>query len=214
MTGSEDKSDDTSAYLRVARRVLAQAPDAVSSRIMRRWQDGEQKKKRERGSSSWRGNVDATLYLEAGEYDRETGSAPPTLSTLKVRDAERPAPLLLRWQRVTLNEGDPRGQPLTSGVIERDRRSADDLADESRQSEEAKTREDDIKTLLAIAERPTLATSQNQLRLLLGGRKDVIGESLSRLIRRGWLTLPEKQRQPYQVTPAGLDALNGGAPNS
>ena len=211
MTGSEDASDHTSAYLRVARRVLAETPDAACVLAHHAgWQDGEQKKKRERGSSSWRGNVDATLYLEAGEYDRETGSAPLTLTTLKVRDAERPAPLRMIRQRVTLNESDPRGQPVTSCVIERETRSLDDIEAEGRKNEEAASRTLDLKTLRVIAERPSRATSQNQLRLLVGVRKLDVGECLSRLIQRGWVTLPEKQRQPYQVTPAGLSALNGG----
>ena len=51
--------------------------------------------RRERGSSAWRGNCDATLYLEAGKYDPKRGEAQLTLTALKVRDTERPAPLHL-----------------------------------------------------------------------------------------------------------------------
>lgn len=212
MTGSEDSSDHTSAYLRVARRVLAQAPDAACVLAHHAgWQDGEQKKKRERGSSSWRGNVDATLYLEAGEYNKDTGTASLTLSTLKVRDAERPAPLRLLRRRVTLNESDPRGQPLTSCVIERDTRSIDDLKAEAAAALELTTTDLDLKTLRVLASRPTQATSQDQLRVLLGRRRDAVVESLSRVIQNGWVSLPETQRQPYQLTTAGLEALNGGA---
>ena len=48
----------------------------------------------------WR--LHATLYLEAGDYDAERGEAALTLRTLKVRDAERPAPLRLVRRRVEL----------------------------------------------------------------------------------------------------------------
>lgn len=212
MVGSEDSSEHVSAYLRVARRVLAQAPEAACVLAHHAgWQDGETKKKRERGSSSWRGNVDATLYLEAGAYNEHDRTAPLTLTTLKIRDSERPAPIHLLRRRVELNEMDPRGQPVSTCVIERDRRSLEDRQAETDVQTQQVTRHLDLKTLRAIQDRPNQATSQTQLRLLVGGRKVDVGESLSRLIQNGWVQLPEKQRQPYQITTAGLEALNSRA---
>ena len=63
------------------------------------WQDGDTPRKRERGSSTWRGNVDASLYLEAGTYNRETGTCPLTLKWLKVRDGGIPRADALRIRR-------------------------------------------------------------------------------------------------------------------
>lgn len=211
MTGNEDASDHTSAYLRVVRRLLAPYPDAAGVLVHHAgWQDGDTKKKRERGSSSWRGNVDATLYLEAGDYDAETGSAPLTLSALKVRDSERPAPLHLIRRRVELNEADPRGQPVTSCVIERDVRTNEDLAAEAQRKTTLATQDFDLKTLQVIANGKGV-TSQRQLQVLLGGRSEQVNDSIARLLQQGLVQFPEKQRHPYQVTADGLTALNGRA---
>ena len=56
----------------------------------------------------WR--LHATLYLETGDYDAERGEAALTLRTLKVRDAERPAPLRLVRRRVNWRRGMPKVQ--------------------------------------------------------------------------------------------------------
>ena len=87
MTGSEDSSEHVSAFLRAGRRLMARTPGAAWCLVHHAgWQDGDSARKRERGSSAWRGNCDATLYLEAGEYDTERGEALLTLRVLKVRD--------------------------------------------------------------------------------------------------------------------------------
>lgn len=208
MTGSEDSSEHSSAYLRVIRRLLAIVPDAGAILAHHTgWQDGESARKRERGSSAWRGNVDATLYLEAGDYDRETGECPLILRTLKVRDGERPAPLHLIRRTVPIpGEIDRHGQPVTSCVIDRDRRTREDREAERAAEIEAETRATDLCTLRAIAEHPDMATSQERLRLVIGTRKSVVSESITRLVRAGWIR-PGRQRQPYTITPAGRAEL-------
>ena len=101
LSGSEDSSESVSAYLRSVRRLMTRVPGAATLLLHHSgWQDGDAKRKRERGSSAFRGNVDATLYLEAETYDAERGEARLILRALKVRDGERPAPLSLIRRRV------------------------------------------------------------------------------------------------------------------
>src|SRR5204863_7235303 len=105
------------ACMRVHRRLLATVPGAAGLIAHHSgWMDGEVPRRRERGSSAWRGNCDGTLYLEAGEYDQARGEARLTLHSLKVRDGERPAPLHLIRQRVTLTARDRHGRSLTSCI--------------------------------------------------------------------------------------------------
>jgi hypothetical protein len=207
MVGSEDSSEHVSAYLRAVRRVLACVPSAAIMLTHHAgWQDGDTQRKRERGSSAWRGNCDATLYLEAGEYDSDSGTAPLTLRTLKVRDNERPAPLHLVRRRVELNEIGDNGEPVTSCVIESDRRSHEDRQAEATAALEAEHRSIDLRLLRTITERPDMATSQDRLRLLMGIRKVAVADSLSRLLRSGWVE-PAARNQPYRVTRIGASAL-------
>jgi hypothetical protein len=173
------------------------------------WQDGETQRKRERGSSAWRGNCDATFYLEAGEYDKDNGTAELTLNALKVRDAERPAPLHLIRRRVELLESDRYGDPVTSCVIESDRRSGEDQAAAAKLAVDQQELATDVETLKAIVQHPEAATSQDRLRLVLGRNRTVVGDSVSRLLAKGWIRMPDRQRQPYTVTLAGEQALVG-----
>jgi hypothetical protein len=209
MVGSEDNSDHTSAYLRAVRRIMASVPGAATVLAHHAgWQDGEVKKKRERGSSAWRGNSDATLYLEAGETDAERGETELTLRTLKVRDAERPAPLHLIRRRVELPEAigdDLRRGPVTSCVIDRDMRTREDREAAQAQATDAAHYDADLKMLRQLTTQRM--TSQDQLRVALAWKRDLVGETLARLIQRGWVLPPEKQRRPFVVTPAGVAAL-------
>jgi hypothetical protein len=209
LSGSEDSSESVSAYLRVVRRFVTIVPTAGALLSHHAgWQDGETQRKRERGSSAWRGNVDATLYLEAADYNADTGEARLTLRTLKVRDSERPAPQYLVRRRVELpGEIDRYGQPVTSCIIERDRRSREDREAEQQEALTREQQETDLRTLHAIAEHPEAATSQDKLRGLLGARKAVVTDSLARLMQAA-LVLPGRQRQPYQLTSAGQIALS------
>ena len=62
MTGPEDNSEHVSAYLRAMRRLMARVPGAGWTLVHHAgWQDSDAARKRERGSSAWRGNCDATL---------------------------------------------------------------------------------------------------------------------------------------------------------
>lgn len=205
--GSEDSSESVSAYLRATRRLLDALPGAGALLVHHAgWQDGEQQKKRERGSSAFRGNVDATLYLEAGAYDPQTESAPLTLTTHKVRDGERPTPVHMVRQRVTFTDTDAHGKPLTSCVIDPDHRSAADLAAERQAKADEAEHADDLRILRAIAEHPE-ATSQDRLRLITRGRKEAVNATVARLLTQKWIALPEKQRQPYTLTHLGRQAL-------
>jgi hypothetical protein len=208
MIGSEDSSEHVSAYLRSIRRVLDAAPGAAC--ILAHhvgWQDGENRRKRERGSSAWRGNCDGTVYLETSEYDRDKGTAQLTLRTLKGRDDELPAPLQLIRRRVELAESNGRGQPVTSCIIERDPRTRDERKAEQERASQAEVQAQDERTLRLIAERPELATSKSTLRAALGGRNQTVIDSVSRLIRDD-LILPGGYGKPFRLTAAGMAAMN------
>jgi hypothetical protein len=209
LVGSEDNSEDVAAYFRTVRRVLACVPNAAAVLAHHAgWQDGENQKKRERGSSAFRGNCDTTAYLEACAYDKTKGEAELTLTTLKVRDAEKPAPLHFVRKRVEVLEMDRRGDPVTSCIIEPDRRSREDRETEAAAVLNQQHQKNDLQTLKAIAKDPSGATSQDRLRLLLGVQRGAVYESVSRLLRREWIQLPSKQRQPYTLTDAGKKALD------
>jgi hypothetical protein len=169
------------------------------------WQDSaETRRKRERGSSAFRGNVDATLYLEAGEYDREARTKPLTLTTAKVRDGEKapPLPLLLRQVEVP-GLFDAWGDPVTSCVIEADRQTRADREAEEARAAEARQHELDVRLLQVIAERPRAATSKDGIRAALRVRADVARDTLDRAVERDWLNLPAGQRKPFTLTPSG-----------
>jgi hypothetical protein len=207
MTGSEDSSEHVSAYLRAVRRLLAIVPGSAAILAHHSgWQDGDTQRKRERGSSAWRGNSDGTLYLELADYDEQRREARLILKTLKVRDGERPAPLHLLRRQVYLDELDRHGHPLTSCVVELDRRSREEREADQTSATDAEARALDVQILRAIAERPDLATSQDRLRMLLNIRKTLIGESLGRLVRQQWIA-PGRRNQPFTLTDAGRLAL-------
>jgi hypothetical protein len=211
LQGSEDSSEGVSAYLRAIRRMLDGLPGAAAILVHHAgWQDGEAQKKRERGSSAFRGNVDATLYLEAAAYDHATGSALLTLTTHKVRDGEKPSPLRMVRQRVTFAEVNRHGTPLSSCVIDPDPKTASDRAADEAAKVEAASRSDDLKTLRVLTDHPTV-TAQATLRALAGIGKPQLEAAIARLIYRGCLTPPEKQRQPYTLTPKGRQTLTGGS---
>ena len=90
LSGPEESSEHVSAYLRAVRRLLAPFPGAaVILAHHSGWQDStEQRRKRERGSSALRGNVDATHYLEVVADAPEEHGAYLELRALKVRDDE------------------------------------------------------------------------------------------------------------------------------
>jgi hypothetical protein len=210
MAGSEDSSEHVSAYLRAVRRLTVAVPQtAIVLAHHAGWQDGEQQRKRERGSSAWRGNCDITLYLEAGAYDSDRGAAELTVRALKMRDDERPAPLHLLRQRVELCESH-HGDPVTSCVIATDRRSREDRTAAPVATVEQHDRLTDLQMLQAINDRPAMATSQDRLGVMLAMRKGDVAASIARLLQRGWIDPPIRQRQPYAVTDLGRQTLETG----
>jgi hypothetical protein len=207
LAGSEDLSDNVAAYLRTVRRLLDALPGAAAVITHHAgWQDGDTQRKRERGSSAWRGNVDGTVYLEAAKPEPGRTDRAIVLRTLKVRDGAEPPPLHLVRRVVTLAGTDRYGRPLTSCVIEGDARSHAERDAERRAAVEADERAFDLDVLKAITERPDLATSADKLRPLLGVAKPRVTAALSRLVRKNW-AIPGQRSQPYTVTAAGRDAL-------
>lgn len=215
MTGSEDNSEAVSAYLRAVKRLLTHAPGAgLILAHHAGWQDGDTPKKRERGSSAFRGNVDATLYLEAQAYDHETRQAKILLRTVKTRDGELPPDLHLIRRQVDLPQmasDNLRDGAVTSCLIELDRQSQVERDTAVQEAADLKTHTLDLRTLHALHDRGGKATSQAQLRVLVGGRLTDVIESLTRLSQGRFIDVPDKQRQPYTLTALGLSALNGRA---
>jgi hypothetical protein len=208
MSGSEDSSEHVSAYLRAVRRLATHVPEAgVILAHHSGWQDGEARRKRERGSSAFRGNADATMYLELDEDMPERGEARLILTTHKIRDAEKPAPLHLLRRRVTLNEADVRGEPVTSCVIDKDYRTPAEREAAEQAEAAAVKRSVDLRMLRIISEHPETSTSQEQIRIALGGRRIHVQASVARLIQERLILPPVKQRQPYTLTEKGLREL-------
>ena len=206
MTGSEDNSESVSAYLRAVRRLLALVPDAAGILVHHAgWQDGDKSRKRERGSSAWRGNCDASLYLEVTE-ELPSGGARLLLRTLKVRDGEKPAPLHLIRKRVDIDDVDADGYPVTTCLIERDPRSRDEREGEAKAAVDTLLRTQEIRVLRGITKHPDLATSLRQIRVLVGLGSQIVADAVTRCIGNGWLT-PGERRQPYALTDAGRKVL-------
>jgi DNA-binding transcriptional regulator PaaX len=67
----------------------------------------------------------------------------------------------------------------------------------------------DLHVLRTIVERPECATSLDRLGLGCGQRAATVREAVSRLMRRGWVVPPVRQRQPYLATAEGQRALAG-----
>jgi hypothetical protein len=198
LVGSEDHSEDVAAYLRAVRRLLAPYPGAGALLAHHAgWQDGETRRRRERGSSALRGNVDGTLYLEVTDENRELGVAMLTLTALKVRDEARPAPLRLLRTTVTLQTVDADGRSHRTCRIETDPRSRQDVADEQARVTAQAEADLDQRAYDLIAK--GAITSVRMLRLLLGVGADGAQGAVARLIMAGRVRPPVRQRAPYTV---------------
>lgn len=208
MAGSEDASDSVAAYIRAVRHVIGAARGAAALVIHHAgWQDGEQRRKRERGSSAWRGNSDYTLFLERnGEYDDQRGEQTLVIRVLKSRDGEEGAPLRLIRRRVDLLASNRRGEPVTSCVIESDRTSREDREAATAAKLQAANAVIDATVLRAIIDRPESATSADRIRLLVNRRKSDVTESLARLMRMDHVR-PGRRGQAYLVTNLGRATL-------
>jgi hypothetical protein len=204
MGGSEDSSEDVSSYLRAIRRILAATPGAAALLAHHAgWQDGDTKRRRERGSSAWRGNVDATLYLEGDRDEKIPGLYALRLQTLKVRDSERPEPLHLIRRCVQISGEDSHGGRLSSCVVERDVFWQQGL-DAGRSAREGLI---DLRTLTVIAERPDLSINLESLKNALRMRKAAIGDSVRRLLESGFIE-SGRRNQPYSISTAGSAHLS------
>jgi hypothetical protein len=211
LAGSEDRSAEVSAYIRAARRILAGCPGAAGALIHHAgWQDGEEPRRRERGSSAFRGNCDATFYLEVDKNgpkkdDPNNHQAYLTLKALKVRDEERPAPLRLVLRRVWLAEPDERGARRSTCIIERDKRQAVDIEkEEARAKAEAQVK---LEAHAIKAVRENRVTSVAVLRRLMGVNQNIASDTLNRLETQG--RIERKKGQPYRIVPERTETVPG-----
>lgn len=205
MVGSEDASDTTSAYLRAVRRLLSAVPEAGAVLAHHTgWQDGEQKRRRERGSSTWRGNVDVTLFLEVHENDVAAKRVALSVATLKTRDHERAVPLRLWRRQVVLARRDQWNRPVNTCVIEPDLRSPVEqaAAAQAAQAEEDIKRDGDMVRFLIS--NPGI-TNLRAVRVGLGWASGAVGDCMKRVVRRGWVA-PKRPGGAYVVTEGGRRA--------
>jgi hypothetical protein len=211
MSGSEDRSEDASAYLRAVRRILRAVAGAAAILAHHSgWQDGEVRRKRERGSSAFRGNVDGVAYLEA---DEDAGAADPShvplvLRVLKARDAQRPEVIRLVRQRVEVPGVDRRGDPLSSCLIVSDARTRADRESETRAVEAAQDRQLELRVLQAVREFPNL-TNRERIRQVVKAGKPAVNAAVARLVLRE-LLVEGLRGAPFTLTPEGIRAADGG----
>lgn len=209
MTGSEDDSDDVSAYLRAIRRILATLPGAAGILVHHAgWQDGETKRKRERGSSAFRGNADSTLYVEVEEEDAGSGRASLVIRTLKTRDAERPAAIRAIRQRVDVAALDERGNQLTSCIVLPDPRTKVEREAAAAAAAGAADREVDLRVLRVIRDHPE-ATSRDRVRAFVKASKATVAESVARLLLARLIT-QGRRGERFALTPDGERLANEG----
>lgn len=209
MTGSEDPSDNVSAFLRALTRIMRDAPYAGCLGLHHSgWVAGNASKKRERGSSAWRGNSDAVLYLQRKEEAVGGTAVRLSLTTEKARNAARSAPLSLTLRSVVIGGLDEFGSPRTSCIIEADEHLGQDF-EAKREEEQQETQKLDLRTLLAIHGHPTKATSVDGVRKLLSVSKAKAFDAVTRLHAAG-LIEPGERGKPYRLTEKGLAALDAG----
>jgi hypothetical protein len=111
---------------------------------------------------------------------------------------------------VDLRELDHHGRPVTSCIIDRDRRTREDRDAEQQATrataKAAADHEADLTVLRIVHAHPD-ATSQRAIRDYAGLKANVINTAVARLLTQGWMTRPDKKQQPYRVTEAGHTAL-------
>jgi len=180
MTGSEDSSEHVSAYLRAVTRMTAAVPLAARALVHHAgWQDAtETRRRRERGSSAFRGNVDATVYLEVASEDRAAGVA---------------------YLELLATDGDPRRGPATSCVIERDERTAEDRAAATAGAQDVQDAKLDDAVLAVVRDHQAQATSVRRIREYVARGYQDVSAAVARLLTAGRLLPPERQRGPYRL---------------
>ncbi|MEO8500806.1 MAG: AAA family ATPase [Vicinamibacteria bacterium] len=214
MTGSEDPSDNVAAFLRSLRRAVfavTVTPQAAIGLVHHSgWQDGENARKRERGSSAWRANSDVVVFVDTDD-DSDLKAVRLTLTTLKNRDAEKAPPLGLVRRQVPVTL--PGGETTTSCIIEPDERSYAERAAEESKARALKAdfqqQALDHKVLALIHEvRPTNIT---QIRDRTGRDRSKVSASVTRLLSGG-LIARNGQRLPFELTAKGQILLGTSVP--
>lgn len=205
MTGSDSDDSQVAAFLRAVSRVMVEAPQAACMSLHHSgWVAGDPAKKRERGSSVWRGNSDAVLYLESVGATADRSEVRLELSTLKVRNVAQPPPLHLVRRRVYIEGFDEFGDPRTSCIVERDPRSH---SDRQAEAEAAKQSEAD-KVLLEVLEviRDHAPKNRDELRARIRARKSTVSDRLTDALRLKLVT-EGRRGDPFRLTDEGLERL-------
>jgi hypothetical protein len=195
MAGDESSSKDASEYLRVVRRIQREA--APESFVLLNhhtgWLDGDTKKKRERGSSDFRGNVETSIYLEkTGTLD---GNVTLTLLFVKVRDSKPLPPVRLVRKTIQLDGVDQWGASRASCVVVKDPRTDEQIRYEERRKQDAE--ESILLDQLLEALRGMSITSKDEIGPAIGVSRNKGREILIRGQREGLITRPRKQ-SPYR----------------
>lgn len=182
LSGSEDSSENVAAYIRATRQILETVPGAAIIMVHHTgWQDGEFKKKRERGSSTFRGNVESSLYLERTEAIESRTYL--RLRPLKVRDAELTGGLALVRSKVELGKDD-RGNPISSCFIHEDRRTMEERFEDVQEAEKSRAKAIMYEVLKAIKENPD-NSGVRELRKVVKKSMSEVSEVLKELEANG-----------------------------
>jgi RecA-family ATPase len=213
LAGSEDASDNVASYLRAVKRLVKALPGAGAILAHHAgWQDGEggtagKGRKRERGSSAWRGNGDGTVYLEVVGGDSE-GDLELSLKTIKTRDDTFPHPLPMKRRRVVIpSVFDNFGRPVTSCHMVDDDRSPEERAVAAKAAQEERDRPQDLVILRTVRNNEGMTSLQ-----AISGAAHISNAAckvaVDRLVVRRLLIAPPKQRQPYRLSHEGSDLLS------
>jgi len=207
LAGSEDASDNVSAYLRAVRRITRRVPQAATILSHHSgWQDGDTKRSRERGSSAFRGNVDATLLLKRGRQP-SPGLTYLDLRALKVRDGALWDDTL---QLRTVDVGLPvtNGRQVTSCIVQpADRSEVQKVETEAREAERQRLV---VRVLRAMLD--SGATNKRALRESVGLKSDTVDDIVAELQARK-LARPRPRGAVYEVQAAGRAMLDAGQGN-
>jgi hypothetical protein len=207
MSGSEDASENVNAYLGAIRRLLRVIPDAGAIIVHHTgWQDADKPRKRERGSSDWRGSVDGSILLEAVGEPSDTGDVEVRITTMKVRDGRVPSPFsLIRRQVLVGDVIDSLGRPATSCIMVDDPALVAQRASDAAARAAAEQRVNDLKVLRAVRGHAITSISDLIAKARLGTGPG--NEAISRVTASGELLKPEKRGLQYRLSEDALTAL-------
>ena len=197
LIGSEDDSDTIASYVRVIHRLLKRVPHAAAMLLHHAgWQDGENKRPRERGSSALRGNVDGTLFLDVVRTrQQQQGYSSIVLKPLKLRDAAPFDPIRLALKPVTIHATT---EERATCIVELD-------ASVTATAGGVACNGLEWRVLELLAAKPT-ALTKAALQGQLGVNSAKLTTVLNDLCARGWV-LHQGIRQGYEITPLGRQQL-------